>query len=137
MKILFIEDEIFTNQTLAEFLETKYGNDFIWLQNANKAVAYVENHVDYDLVILDIMMAPPDGKDEISGIDIRTGYSTGLGILKLINDKNPNAKVIIFSARNDFDNEKILEKLKYNERLLKPRQVEDIIYEIEQLRKKN
>ena len=134
MKILFIEDEIFTNKPLFEYLKEKY--DIIWLQTSTDAIDYVNKNTDYGLVILDIMMAPPDGMDELEGIDIRNGYSMGLGILKLINRKNEQAKIIIFSARNDFESEKIFKQLKYDERFLKPRIVDDLVDEIEQLIKK-
>lgn len=130
MKLLFIEDEISTNKPLFEYLDKKY--DIKWLKTAKEAIDHINATSDYGLVILDIMMAPPDGMVELEGIDIRSGYSMGIGILKLINRVNKDVKVIIFSARNDFENE-ALNNLKYDEQFLKPRIVDDLLEEIDQL----
>ncbi len=133
MKLVFIEDEINTNRLLVENLKTIY--DVEWLKTSTDAITYLQKNHDFEVVILDLMMPAPEGVNEVEGVNIELGYAMGLGLLKLINNTNPNAKIIIFSARNDFDNDK-LKGFKFDEKLLKPKRVEELIEEIEIQRKK-
>lgn len=112
-KVLYIEDEKFLLEQVQIALEDF---DIVLASSAVKGMELV-NKMDFDAVLLDIMMPPPDDIDpEIVGY----GRTTGVEICRRIRNLKPHLPIVILSVVRDPG---ILGKIKdagANEILYKP-----------------
>jgi CheY-like chemotaxis protein len=112
-KVLYIEDEKFLLEHVQIALEDF---DIVPASSAAKGMELV-NKMDFDAVLLDIMMPPPDDIDpEIVGY----GRTTGVEICRRIRNLKPHLPIVILSVVRDPG---ILGKIKdagANEILYKP-----------------
>ena len=112
-KVLYIEDEKFLLEQVQIALEDF---DIVPASSAARSMELV-NEMDFDAVLLDIMMPPPDDIDpEIVGY----GRTTGVEICRRIRNLKPHLPIVILSVVRDLG---ILGKIKdagANEILYKP-----------------
>lgn len=95
-KILFIEDELFTLEQLQIALED-YNYEIIPASSAMEGMNLV-NTMNFDAVLLDIMMPPPNDVDpEIVG----NGRTTGVEICRRIRHLRPDLPIIVLSVVRD------------------------------------
>jgi CheY-like chemotaxis protein len=79
-KILFVEDDKFWARAYIRELQDS-GFDVIYARSARDAVDLLNNSLDFDAVILDIMMPTPE---EVADTVTEEGMSTGLWVLEQI-----------------------------------------------------
>ena len=79
-KVLFVEDDKFWARAYIRELQDS-GFDVIYARSARDAVDLLNNSLDFDAVILDIMMPTPD---EVADTVTEEGMSTGLWVLEQI-----------------------------------------------------
>lgn len=79
-KILFVEDDRFWARAYIAELQD-YGFEVVYARNASDAVKLIEDVLDFDAVILDVMMPTPDSVPEST---TEEGLSTGLWVLECI-----------------------------------------------------
>ncbi|MDQ1327021.1 MAG: hypothetical protein QG641_301 [Candidatus Poribacteria bacterium] len=93
-KVLYIEDEKFLLEQIQIALEDF---DIVPASSAVKGMELV-NQMDFDAVLLDIMMPPPDDIDpEIVGY----GRTTGVEICRRIRNLKPHLPIVILSVARD------------------------------------
>jgi CheY-like chemotaxis protein len=101
-RILFIEDEEFLLEQLQIAL-SEY--DIVPASSAQKGLELIQK-MDFDGVLLDIMMAPSDDMDpEMVGY----GRATGVEICRRIRNEHPDLPIVILSVVRDT---KILNRIK-------------------------
>lgn len=79
-KVLFVEDDKFWARAYIRELQD-FGFDVIYARSARDAVDLLNNSLDFDAVILDIMMPTPE---EVADSVTEEGMSTGLWVLEQI-----------------------------------------------------
>jgi CheY-like chemotaxis protein len=95
-RILFIEDDKFTLEQLQIALED-YDYDIIPASSAVKAMDLI-NRMNFDGVLLDIMMPPPEDIDpELVG----NGRTTGVEICRRIKHLKPDLPIVVLSVVRD------------------------------------
>ncbi len=95
-KILFIEDEKFTLEQLQIALED-YDYEVIPASSAMEGMNLIRK-MNFDAVLLDIMMPPPQDIDpEIVG----NGRTTGVEICRRIRHLKPNIPIVVLSVVRD------------------------------------
>ena len=100
-KILYIEDEVFRNQSMFEMLKQDFFID--WAKTPSEAYLYLSRTHNYDLIILDIMLPLDNSFSEEEKIQCNNGDDTGLVLAnKFLNHKKfKNIPIIIASARDN------------------------------------
>ena len=101
-RVLFIEDEKFFLEELQIAL-TEY--DITPAYSASKGMELIQSK-DFDAVLLDIMMPPPEDIDP-EGVDY--GRSTGVELCRRIKNLKPELPIIVLTAVRDPE---ILKKIK-------------------------
>jgi CheY-like chemotaxis protein len=95
-RILFIEDDKFTLEQLQIALED-YDYEFVPASSAIKGMDLV-NRMNFDAVLLDIMMPPPEDIDpELVG----NGRTTGVEICRRIRHLKPDLPIVVLSVVRD------------------------------------
>jgi CheY-like chemotaxis protein len=79
-KILFVEDDRFWARSYIAELQSA-GFEVVYARNAGDAVKLIEDVLDFDAVILDVMMPTPEGVPDST---TEEGLSTGLWVLECI-----------------------------------------------------
>lgn len=85
MKVLIVDDNYWTAETIREIFELK-GIDSECSYTSKDAISKIQNN-DYDCVLLDIII----NGDKEDGIDL----------FKLLKDKNPDAEVLFITGCNE------------------------------------
>ncbi len=67
-KRILIAEDIESNYILLKTLLRKTEAELIWVQNGRKAVEYIQDHEDVDLILMDIQMPEMDGYEAMSRI---------------------------------------------------------------------
>ncbi|MEK7399591.1 MAG: response regulator [Candidatus Poribacteria bacterium] len=95
-RILFIEDDNFTLEQLQIALED-YDYEIVPASSAVKGMDLV-NRMNFDAVLLDIMMPPPEDIDpELVG----NGRTTGVEICRRIRHLKPDLPIVVLSVVRD------------------------------------
>jgi CheY-like chemotaxis protein len=95
-RILFIEDDKFTLEQLQIALED-YDYEVVPASSAIKGMDLV-NRMNFDAVLLDIMMPPPEDIDpELVG----NGRTTGVEICRRIRHLKPDLPIVVLSVVRD------------------------------------
>jgi CheY-like chemotaxis protein len=95
-KIILIDDD-YSTELLVESL-TFRGYDARRIKSAATALQSMDEVISADLIILDIIMERPPSAAEptISG-----DTTTGMALLRVIRERNPNVPVLVFSGTGD------------------------------------
>lgn len=119
MRLLVVEDEIDLNNVIVKRLQKeKFGVDYCY--NGMEAFDYIEM-MDYDVIILDIMMPELDG----------------LSFLKKIRKKENHTAVLLLTARDSVEDRVNGLYAGANDYLVKPFAYEELIARIHVLTRKN
>ena len=86
-RVLIVDDEYMVGKSIQELLDF-LGYQCEYIQNGNKAIQYLANHLDTDIVLLDINLGM-----EISGIDL----------LPVLKQKNKYAQFIMFTSEDKLE----------------------------------
>jgi len=93
-RVLYVEDDIEERKRLVDFLRLK-GYIVDTADDGPQALAALRSS-EYDLVILDVMMAPGN---ELKGEDVASGFETGKVLLrKLREEMKSHTPVIVLTA---------------------------------------
>ena len=115
MRIFIVEDE----EKLAEALSiglTKNGYAVDWLSNGQKAFNRISlNHIDYDLVILDLMLPDMDG----------------LSITKSLREQNITIPILVLTARDEIESKVDLLLSGADDYIVKPFSFEELLARIQ------
>ncbi|MDY7031359.1 MAG: response regulator [Thermodesulfobacteriota bacterium] len=106
-KILIIEDEKALAEEWAKGLQ--YAGYETKIVTTLNEVMNILNQLDFDLVLLDIMLPSYDVSDRIKQNSIKWGRIAGLWIAKQIKEREPSMPIFVVSLVTD---QKILDELK-------------------------
>lgn len=95
-KVLFVEDDRFWARSYIAELQA-FGFDVVYARNAGDAVKLIENVLDFDAVILDVMMPTPEGVPDST---TEEGLSTGLWVLERIQQYIVPRRIAIWILTN-------------------------------------
>ena len=95
-KVLFVEDDRFWARSYIAELQA-YGFEVVYARNAGDAVKLIEDVLDFDAVILDVMMPTPEGVPEST---TEEGLSTGLWVLDRIQQYIVARRIVIWILTN-------------------------------------
>lgn len=101
-KILFIEDNE-TQISIIKFLKLRYNHDITWATNVESALENI-NSQDFDFYIIDIMMNSNEELLPSNGLN-KNGRTTGILLIKKINELKKSPKILVLSARDDLNKE--------------------------------
>jgi YesN/AraC family two-component response regulator len=103
LKLLFVEDEEDLLQIISDTL-TKLQANFVTAKNGSEALEVIEQNPDIDAVITDINMP----------------YMNGLDMIKEINERGIELKIVIMSAHTESEYISKAKEYGINDYLLKP-----------------
>lgn len=119
MKILIVEDNIELNQTLTEILEMEgYLVDAV--TDSKEAIKLIDR-IEYDLIILDIMLPEIDG----------------YAIAKIIREKNITTPIIMLTALGELENKLRGFQIGADDYVVKPFEVPELLARIEAVLKRS
>lgn len=98
MNILIIDDDVKYVSYLVKDLESTFNHAVTWLKAPDNAIPMI-NEIQFDAIILDIMMPVPKSWDSFDSQSTENGMSTGFVLLNKIRNYNPNLPVLIYSAK--------------------------------------
>lgn len=92
-KIIVIDDD-FAAEAVCDCLVAR-GHDVKRLANATAALDALNDFADVDVIVIDVMMARPEGLPESS---THGGYRTGLIVAQKIREQYPSLPIVIFTG---------------------------------------
>lgn len=119
MKILVVEDNIELNQTLKEILETE-GYIVDGVLDSKEALRLIDK-IDYDLIILDIMLPEIDG----------------YAVAKIVREKGITTPIVMLTALGELDNKLRGFQIGADDYIVKPFEVPELLARINAISKRS
>ncbi len=102
MHILLIDDDSIRTHPLVHYIKNVTEWEIDWAKSPAEAIAKIsDDSVNYNAVLLDVMMPPDESIDRLEG---DMGFGSGLALLpRLSSMLAADVPVIVYSARQDLD----------------------------------
>lgn len=96
MKILIIDDEPITCETLARVLRSEFDSEVFLLSNYRRLDLHLSN--DFDGIVLDLMMPYDDSFFESQRLSQTNEFYVGLDLFDWIRKKHPQIPVVFYTS---------------------------------------
>lgn len=98
MNILIIDDDVKFARYLADDLHNTHGHNVTWLKAADNVLMNLRQ-LQFDVIILDIMIPIPPAWSRQDKDEADSGLSTGLVLFKKIREENSEIPILIYTAK--------------------------------------